>query len=63
MSTYDIKEVFAEARANGFDVKTMRKIIQVRKMDAADREEQESLLDIYMHALGMVPSTESDEEL
>jgi len=49
----DIKEVFAEAKANGFDTKIMRQVIRLRKMDRDDRAEQESLLDLYMHALGM----------
>jgi len=51
----DIKEVFGEAKANGFDAKIMRKIIAVRKLDAADRKEQEALTDLYMQALGMIP--------
>ena len=50
----DIKDVYSEAKGVGYDVKTMRKIVQLRKMDAADRAEAESLLDVYKHALGMV---------
>lgn len=50
----DIKDVFAEAKGNGFDTKAMRKIIAERKMDAAERQEFESVLDIYRHALGML---------
>lgn len=50
----DIREVYAEAKATGFDPKTMREIIRLRKLDSADREEQEALLDVYMAALGMV---------
>jgi uncharacterized protein (UPF0335 family) len=49
----DIKEVYAEAKGTGFDVKVMRQIVRVRKMDQADRREQEELLDLYMRALGM----------
>ena len=49
----DIKEVFAEAKANGFDVKIMRQVLKLRKMDSNDRAEQEALLDLYMSALGM----------
>ncbi len=58
----DIKEVFAEAKGNGFDVKTMRQIIRLRKMDKDDRDEQETLLELYMHALGMAegPGTQAD---
>ncbi len=50
----DIKEVFAEAKGNGFDTKIMRQIIRLRKMDASDRAEQEELLDLYKNAIGMV---------
>ncbi|MGO8917699.1 MAG: DUF2312 domain-containing protein [Stellaceae bacterium] len=51
----DIKEVFAEAKGVGFDVKTMRQIIKIRKLDQDDLDEQEALLDTYKRALGMVP--------
>ena len=47
------KEVFDEAKAVGFDVKTMRKIIKIRKIDKSDLEEQEYLLTTYKEALGM----------
>ena len=50
----DIKEVFAEAKGTGFDVKVMRQIIKIRKKDAEDRREEEELLDLYMRALGML---------
>jgi uncharacterized protein (UPF0335 family) len=49
----DIKEVYAEAASTGFDAKIMRQIIRIRKMDQAELEEQESLLDLYKEALGM----------
>lgn len=49
----DIKEVFAEAKAQGFDVKTLRKVIALRKKDAQERQEEEALLDTYLAALGM----------
>lgn len=51
----DIKDVFAEAKGNGFDVKAIRVIIQARKMDAAEREERETVVDTYKRALGMLP--------
>ena len=51
----DIKEVFAEAKGNGFDTKIMRQIIRIRRMDKDDLDEQETLLDIYKRALGMLP--------
>ena len=49
----DIKEVFAEAKGTGFDTKAMRSIIRLRKQDQAERQEQESILDLYKAALGM----------
>lgn len=49
----DIKEVFAEARASGFDPKIMRMVIKIRAMDRNDLDEQESLLDMYLRAIGM----------
>ena len=48
----DIKEVYAEAKANGFDTKIIRKVIALRKRDAAEREEEESLVELYLNALG-----------
>lgn len=50
----DIKEVYAEAKGNGFDVKTLRQVIRLRKQDKAERQEQEALLDVYLNALGML---------
>ena len=49
----DIREVYAEAKGNGFDTKAMRKIIAMRKKDFAERREEEAILDLYMQALGM----------
>ncbi|TPL42660.1 MULTISPECIES: DUF2312 domain-containing protein [unclassified Mesorhizobium] len=49
----DIKEVFAEAKGTGFDTKAMRKIIARRKLDAAERQEEDSILELYEEALGM----------
>jgi uncharacterized protein (UPF0335 family) len=54
----DIKEVYAEAKANGFDTKTLRQVVRLRKQDLTERQEQEALLDLYMHALGMRPAAE-----
>ena len=51
----DIKEVYAEAKGTGFDAKTMRQIIRIRRMDKDDLDEQETLLDVYKRALGMLP--------
>jgi uncharacterized protein (UPF0335 family) len=52
----DIKEVFSEAKGTGFDPKIMRQVIRLRRMDKDDLDEQESLIDIYKRALGMLPA-------
>ncbi|MDQ0316806.1 DUF2312 domain-containing protein [Amorphus orientalis] len=58
----DIKDVYAEAKANGYDTKIMRQVVRLRKQDSAERQEQEALLDLYMHALGMArPAIEDDQ--
>lgn len=49
----DRTEVFAEAKGEGFDVKTIRTILKMRQQDANERAEQEAILDLYLHALGM----------
>jgi uncharacterized protein (UPF0335 family) len=48
----DLKEVFAEAKGNGFDVKTLRQVVRWRKADTAKRQEEEALMDLYLSALG-----------
>jgi uncharacterized protein (UPF0335 family) len=50
----DVRDVYAEAKANGFDVKALRTIVRLRKQDENERKEQEAILDTYMHALGMI---------
>jgi len=50
----DIKEVYAEAKGSGFDVKVMRQVVRLRKMDKSDRQEQEELLDLYKRALDIL---------
>ena len=49
-----IKEVFAEAKGNGFDVKVLRKVVRIRKQDRAKRLEEESILDLYLSAIGEI---------
>jgi len=49
----DIRDIYAEAKSAGFDVKVLRQLIRIRKQEPAEVEEQESLLDVYRHALGM----------
>jgi uncharacterized protein (UPF0335 family) len=53
----DIKDMYTEAKGNGFDAKIIRKIVAMRRKDAADREEEEALLAVYMNALGMLADT------
>ena len=55
----DIREVYAEAKTYGFDVPTMRQIVRLRKIDSADRAEQEALIDLYKRSLGMAPGEAS----
>ena len=50
----DIREVYAEAKINGFDTKALRSIVRLRKLDTDERKEQEAVLETYMHALGML---------
>lgn len=50
----DIRDVYAEAKGNGFDVKALRAVIRLRKQDKDERAEQEAILDTYLHALGMI---------
>lgn len=50
--TADIREVYAEAKGNGFEPKIMRQVVRLRKLDREDRQEQEALLDLYLGALG-----------
>jgi uncharacterized protein (UPF0335 family) len=49
----DIRDIYAEAKSAGFDVKVLRQLIRIRKQEAADVEEQQTLLDVYRRALGM----------
>ncbi len=51
--TADIREVYAEAKGNGFDTKIMRQVVRMRRLDRAERQEQEAVLDLYLSALGM----------
>jgi uncharacterized protein (UPF0335 family) len=57
----DIVEVYAEAKANGFDAKIIRKVIALRKKEFTEREEEQSMIDLYMAALGMIPEELPDE--
>jgi uncharacterized protein (UPF0335 family) len=57
----DIKEVYAEAKGTGYDTKVLRKVISIRKQDQNERMEQEAVLDLYLHALGMAPAPDDSE--
>jgi uncharacterized protein (UPF0335 family) len=56
-----IREVFAEAKGNGFDIKIMKQVVKMRKMKQEELMEQEELLTLYMQALGMVPAASSPD--
>lgn len=58
----DVRDVFSEAKSNGFDTKTMRSVLKLRKMKTSDRTEQEYMLDLYKRALGMESSFDDEEE-
>lgn len=58
----DVRDVFAEAKSNGFDTKTMRQVLKLRKMKANDRAEAEYMLDLYKRALGMEGGYDEEEE-
>jgi uncharacterized protein (UPF0335 family) len=50
----DIRDVYAEAKANGFDAKALRSVVRLRKQDVNERKEHEAILETYLHALGML---------
>lgn len=50
-----IRQVYAEAKANGFDTRTLRKVVSLRRKPPEERQEEEALLDVYLAALGMLP--------
>lgn len=50
----DIRDVYAEAKGNGYDPKVMRHVVKLRKMEAHERQEQDAVLDLYLHAMGML---------
>jgi len=58
----EMRDVFAEAKGSGFDVKAIREIVKIRKLDAAVREEQEAMVDVYKRALGMASDLNERQE-
>jgi uncharacterized protein (UPF0335 family) len=59
----DIRDKYAEAKALGFDVKALRTIVRMRKKSQTERQEEESILEVYMHALGMLTDSEALEAM
>ena len=57
----DIREVYAESKASGFDARTLRQVIRLRKMDSDDRQEQEYMLELYLAALNMVKASAAEK--
>jgi uncharacterized protein (UPF0335 family) len=57
----DKRDIYAEAKASGFDVPTIKKVVRLRKLDASERMEADALLDTYLAALGMVPHVHAHE--
>ena len=51
--TADVREIYYEAKGIGLDIKTLRQVVRLRKLDSSDRQQQEELLDLYKNALGM----------
>jgi uncharacterized protein (UPF0335 family) len=58
----DKKEIYAEAKGNGFNTKVLKRIVQIRKMDQNERLEEDALLELYLTALGMTPGADDEEE-
>ncbi len=58
----DIRDVYAEAKANGFDTKILRQVVSLRKKDLTERQEEEAIRDLYLQALGMLPEFEPVSE-
>ena len=58
----DIKDVYAEAQGSGFDTKVMRQVVRLRKQDRNERAEQEAILSIYLHALGLETHDPMEDE-
>ena len=56
----DIRDVYAEAKANGFDTKILRQVVSLRKQDLTERQEQDAVRDLYLQALGMLPEFETE---
>ncbi|MBU1173802.1 MAG: DUF2312 domain-containing protein [Alphaproteobacteria bacterium] len=58
----DIKDIYAEAKGMGYDTKVLRQVVRIRKQDQHERAEQEAILDLYLHALGMASAPMNDND-
>ncbi|MGI8724845.1 MAG: DUF2312 domain-containing protein [Methyloceanibacter sp.] len=58
----DLREVYAEAKGNGFDIKALKSVIRIRKQDENKRRDEEAVLTTYLHALGMADPAEAEAE-
>ena len=58
----DVRDVYAEAKANGFDTKVLRQVVAMRKKDLTQRQEEEAVRDLYLVALGMLPEFEGNKQ-
>ena len=58
----DIRDIYAEAKANGFDTKVLRQVVSLRKKDLTERQEEEAVRDLYLQALGMLPEFEAQSD-
>lgn len=56
----DIRDVYGEAKAEGYDVKVMRQVVRLRKVDASQRQEEDAVRDLYLQALGMLPDFDQE---
>ena len=59
----DVRDIYTEAKSNGFDVKVLRQVVAMRKKDLAERQEEEAVRDLYLQALGMLPDFEPQMDL
>ena len=57
----DIRDIYGEAKSNGFDTKVLRQVVSLRKQDLSERQEQDAIRDLYLNALGMLPDFEEAE--
>lgn len=59
----DIKDIYGEAKGTGFDTKILKTVVRLRKLDPRERQEQDAILDVYLCALGMIPTDDADDAI